>query len=247
MPKRKADREERLPGRSILEATADAFVDHRLLLQVALVAVVAVALGAWGPDQVRDGLRVVIESAPVRQVARVISVVAGVAVGGLQRMGQAAPPPPAAAPSTDTGAAVSRYPAAQNNSAAPGASAASPLPQTDPLKPPLRDEAANKVSSSSATPGNSRGAGAGQPQSDLDDGVLWSLEKDGETIRAVLKDRGAPGVDLQLFRSGRLWRAERWADVDAARTGAQAKRAELEKSGWTLQAIQVKKDGKQKP
>ena len=78
--------------------------------------------------------------------------------------------------------------------------------------------------------GAARGGAANE---ESPDGVLWSLEKDGEIIRAVVQDRGSAGVDLQLFRNGRLWRSERWADREAARNGAQTQRANLEKQGWT--------------
>jgi hypothetical protein len=70
---------------------------------------------------------------------------------------------------------------------------------------------------------------AGDPR----DSVLWSLEKDGETIRAVVQERGSAGVDLLMFRNGRLWRSERWADRESATNAAQARRTNFEKQGWT--------------
>ena len=223
MPKRKPKAESPPRFLPLLEAAAGALVDHRLLLQVALVLIVALAITTWGPDEVRHGVNVVIESAPVQLMARAVFKATGIAVG-LSTAPQATGAMP---PSGDAAGSVRGTPAPRGG-VVPAAGAAPPqgAPQGPAIKQPLP-----RGGISDAPKDGSRRTGAANEESP--DGVLWSLEKDGEIIRAVVQDRGSAGVDLQLFRNGRLWRSERWADREAARNGAQTQRANLEKQGWT--------------
>ena len=232
MPKQKTDAEERLRFRSTLAAIAGAIVDHRLLLHVALVLVVIAALRTWGPDEVRDGIDAVIKSPPVRQVSRAMSGVWGVVVDGLQAVDRATRRA-GLTPKVEDLPAASITPALRTHDSAVTPAANSPPAPVSP-PPPANDplQAVRIAASPSRPPPNLSGT-ADNPDADPPDAILWSLEKDGDTMRAEMHDGGAPGVDLQLFRNGQLWRGERWADRAAARTEAQAKRVDLEKRGWT--------------
>jgi hypothetical protein len=229
MPKRRDDDAEKLRFRSTLATFGSVIVDHRLWLQLGLVLVASVALLSWGPDGVRDGLNIVIGSPPVRQVSRVSSAIWDVVLDALRRADRAAEQT-GATPVLDDGAAFSKKPALTTfNSPAAGA-AHSPHAVTGPQQPGVNDPLqAVRTSGSSA---NSGGAAADNRDADPPDAILWTLQKDGETIRAEMHDRGKPGVDLLLFRNGRLWRSERWADRTASRTEAKVKRASFEKLGW---------------
>jgi hypothetical protein len=231
MPKRQDDAEEQLRFRSMLAAIGSGIVDHRLLLQLGLVLVTSVALLTWGPDRVRDGLNTVIGWAPIRQVSRATSAIWGVVVDGLQAVDRAAVRA-GVTPVVEDGAALSNKPALTTHDSAAAGAANSPLATTSPQRPGVNDPL--QAVRTSGSPANLGGAAADNPDADPPDAVLWTLEKDGETIRAEIHDRGRPGVDLLLFRNGILWRSERWADRAASRTEAHSKRADFEKLGWTL-------------
>jgi hypothetical protein len=233
MPTQKTDTEERLRFRSTLAAIAGAIVDHRLLLHVALVLVAIGALRTWGPDEVRDGIDAVLKSAPIRQVSRGMSGAWGLVVDGLQAVDRATRRA-GLIPRVEDMPAASITPSLRTHDSAAAPAANSPPAPAFSQRPPVNDplQAVRIAASPSGPPPNLSGI-ADDADTDPPDAVLWSLEKDGDTMRAEMHDRGAPGVDLQLFRNGQLWRGERWADRAVARTEAQAKRVDFEKRGWT--------------
>jgi hypothetical protein len=231
MPKREKDDVERMRFRSMLATFGSVIVDHRLLLQLGLVLVASVAFLSWGPDGVRDGLNTVIGSAPVRQVSRASSAIWDVILDALRRADRPAVRA-AVTPVVEDGAALSKEPALTTSNSAPAGAANSPRAMTGPPRPGVNDPL--QAVRTSGSPANVGGAAADTRDADPPDAILWTLQKDGETLRAEMHDRGKPGVDLLLFRNGKLWRSERWADRAASRTEAQAKRASFEKLGWAL-------------
>lgn len=230
MPKRKGDPEERTRFRSIVPTVAAEIVDHRLVIQLGLVLVATVSLATWGPDGIRSGLITILASPPVRQVQRLTHVVWNAIVDGLQVVDPVMPPVATTAVADDT-AALSKNapptPAAVLSTEAPAVAASQRRPAASEPSPVIPTSGAPALAITAAD----------KPDADPADAVLWLLEKHGETIRAEIHDRGKPGVDLLLFRNGQLWRKERWAERIAARNEARAKRAEFEKSGWTLRAM----------
>jgi len=229
MPKRRDDDAEKLRFQSTLATLGSVIVDHRLLLQLGLVLVASVALLSWGPDGVRDGLNTVIGSAPVRQISRASSAIWEVVLDALRGADRAAVRA-GVTPMVDEGAAFSTKPAVTPyNSVAEGATN-SPRAVTGPQGAGVSDPL--QAVRTSGSPDNFGGAAADNRDADPPDAIVWTLEKDGEIMRAEIHDRGKPGVDLLLFRHGILWRSERWADRAAARTESQVKRASFEKLGW---------------
>jgi hypothetical protein len=63
---------------------------------------------------------------------------------------------------------------------------------------------------------------------------LWRLRKLHDTVDAELTDVAAGGVEVQFFYNGRLSYARRLATRAQAIGEAAAKRAELEREGWTF-------------
>jgi hypothetical protein len=230
MPKRKGDPDERTRFRSILPTVAAEIVDHRLLIQLGLVLAATVSLATWGPDGVRNGLITVMASPPVRQVQRLTHVVWSAVVDGLQAVDPITPRATVTAIADDT-AALSKEatstPEVVRGTNAPSVAASQ--------RPAATSEPSQVVPPSEAL--TLAGAAAEKPDEDPADAILWLLEKDAETIRAEMHDRGKPGVDLLLFRNGQLWRRERWAERTAARNEARKKRVEFEKNGWTARPI----------
>ena len=238
MSKRNRDADNPPRFLSILAAAAGALVAHRFLVQLTLVLMVGVVLMRQEPDAVREGVNTIIESAPGQLVTRAIFKVSGIAVGAL-------PTVPRPAPQAVWTPMVSD--GAGGSITATPTSSRGPLSQTAPQDPPVktpvpagREEHQKPQILGGRGDGQIRGSRvrpnassnriiAGDPA----DSVLWSLEKDGETIRAIVQDRGSAGVDLLMFRNGRLWRSERWADRESATNAAQARRTNFEKQGWT--------------
>lgn len=230
MPKPKRDVEERPTVRSMLTSAAAALVDHRVLFQLAVVCLVVLVLRVFGPDEIGRGLDYVVTSVPAQFVGRALIGARGLAIGGLQKVNDATGAIDGA--SVDTlSAAGSSQPALVADRATSGSGTRADRPQ------PVR--------SIDGTPDNARGirpppegfAASGIPvgatgTSDAPETVAWWLVKDEETLRAELHGQRSGAVDLVVFKNGRLWRHERWADRAAARAEADRKRADLEKSGW---------------
>jgi hypothetical protein len=229
MPKRRDDDAEKMRLRSTLATLGSVIVDHRLLLQLGLVLVASAALLSWGPDSVRDGLNSIIGSAPVRQLSRVSSAIGDAILNALRNADRAAERA-GVTPVVDDGPAISTSPASKTNNR-PAAGAAN-SPRASGQRPGMNDPLQAVRTSGSAA--MFAGAAADSRDADPSDAILWTLQKDGDTMRAEMHDRGKPGVDLLLFRNGILWRSERWADRAAARTEAQVKRVSFEKLGWAL-------------
>ena len=238
MPRRKTDADNPPRFLSILAAAAGALVAHRFLLRLMLVLMAGVVLMTREPDEVREGLNTIIESAPVQLVARALFNVSGITFGAL-------PTAPGLAPQAVSTPMVSD--GAGGSSTATPTSTRGPLSQIAPQDPPVktlvpagREEHQKPQVLGGRGDGQIRGS-RGRPNAssnriiagDPADSVLWSLEKGGETIRAIVQDRGSAGVDLLMFRNGRLWRSERWADRESATNEAQARRTDFEKQGWT--------------
>src|SRR5258707_7573661 len=91
MPKRKADPDKRTQFRSIIPTVATEIVDHRLLIQLGLVLVVAASLATWGPDGIRNGLNRIIASPPVRQAQRLTSTILNAILDRLPSMDRVRP------------------------------------------------------------------------------------------------------------------------------------------------------------
>jgi hypothetical protein len=64
---------------------------------------------------------------------------------------------------------------------------------------------------------------------------IWRLRKQHQQVDALLReDAGGPaGVEIRFLYNGELTYARRWATRDDALSEANAKRAELEREGWT--------------
>jgi hypothetical protein len=233
MPKRRDDAPEKLRFRSMLATLGSGIVDHRLFLQLAVVMIASVALLTWGPDGVRDSVTTFTQWAPVRQVSRVSSAIWGVVLDAL-RAADREPLREGAATVVENGSAASKKPLVTTPEiAAPGSANSNPAPAMTSGQSPGGSDPLQAVRTTGSSirlrePTSSKG-----PPPDPPDAILWTLEKDGEIIRAEMHDRGKPGVDLQLFRNGKLWRSERWADRASSKTEAQVKRAGFEKIGWT--------------
>ena len=236
MPKPTTDADNPPRFLSILAAAAGALVAHRFLLKLTLVLMLGVVLMTREPDEVRDGLNTIIESAPVQLVARALFNVSGMTFGAL-------PMAPRLAPQAVSSPMV-RDGAGGSSTATPS-STRGPLSQTAPQNPAIRMLVpAGRVEHQRPQVPGGRGDGQihgslGSPNAsiisagDPRDSVLWSLEKNGETIRTIVQERGSAGFDLLMFRNGRLWRRERWADRESAMNAAQARRTDFEKQGWT--------------
>ena len=238
MPRRKTDADNPPRFLSILAAAAGPLVAHRFLLRLSLVLMVGVVLMTREPDEVREGLNTIIESAPVQLVARALFNVSGITFGAL-------PTAPRRAPQAVSTPMV-RDGAGGSSTATPS-STPGPLSQTAPQDPGVKTLVpAGRVEHQRPQVLGGRGDGQirgsrGRPNAssnrisvgDPRDSLLWSLEKDGETVRAIVQERGSAGVDLLMFRNGRLWRSERWADRESATNAAQARRTNFEKQGWT--------------
>ena len=236
MPKRKTDADNPPRFLSTLAAAAGALVAYRFLLRLTLVLMVGVFLMTREPDEVREGLNTIIESAPGQLVARAFFNVSGISFGAL-------PTAPRLAPQAVSTPMV-RDGAGSSSTATPS-STRGPLSQTAPQDPAVKTLVpAGHVEHQRPQVLGGRGDGqthgtlgslnasrisAGGPR----DSVLWSLEKNGETIRTIVQERGSAGFDLLMFRNGRLWRRERWADRESAINAAQARRTDFEKQGWT--------------
>jgi hypothetical protein len=230
-PKRRDDAPEQLRFRSMLATIGSGLVDHRLLLQLVLVLVASVSFLTWGPDGVRDGLTSFTQWGPVREVSRATSAVWGVVLDGLRAVDRATVRA-GVTPVADSSAALAKKPALALPGGAPAAGAASSPVTPMPQQPPRINDTLQAVRTTGSAL-DLGGTAAETPDPDPPDAILWTLEKDREIIRAEMHDRGKPGVDLQLFRNGQLWRSERWADRAASRNEAQTKRADFEKQGWT--------------
>ena len=61
---------------------------------------------------------------------------------------------------------------------------------------------------------------------------VWRLRKLHQQVDAILRDDAA-GTELRFFYNGSLAYTRRWETADEARGEAAAKRAELERDGWT--------------
>jgi hypothetical protein len=229
MLKPKRDVEERLTVRSMLAAIAVTIVDHRVLFQIAVVCLAIVVLRVLGPDDIGRGIDYVVSSAPVRLVGRALTSVRQLAIGGLQEVDQATRRA-GATPVVDPGANPSIQPA---RSAGQVATRDASRPDTSSQRRSINEALeAPRVARAPIDTSAASGTHDANAAPDAPETVLWSLLKDGETIRAELHDQGTLGVDLLLFRNGRLWRRERWADRATARAEADRKRTDLEKVGW---------------
>lgn len=238
MPKQKRDADNPPRFLSILAAAAGALVAHRFLLRLTLVLMLGVLLMTREPDAVREGVNGIIESAPGQLVTRAVFKVSGIAFGALPTAARLAPQAVSTPMVSDgAGGSISATPSSTRG----------PLSQTAPQDPAVktlvpagREEHQRPQVLGGRGDGQIRGS-RGRPNASSNrisagdplGSVLWSLEKDGETIRAIVQDRGSAGVDLLMFRNGRLWRSERWADRESATNRAQARRTNFEKQGWT--------------
>jgi hypothetical protein len=61
---------------------------------------------------------------------------------------------------------------------------------------------------------------------------VWRLRKLHQQVDAVIRDDEA-GTELRFFYNNELAYRRRWETADEARQEAAAKRAELERDGWT--------------
>lgn len=228
MPEPKQEVEERLTVRSTLAAIAVAVVDHRVLFQVAVVGFSIFALRTWGPEDINRGIDYVAASAPVRGVARVVGEVWAFTTGGLQAVDRVTHRA-GIAPSIDPSAPSIQVPSVVGTPAAPvpKPGPGSPRPAATSSSPPpiAPTGVATTPLPLSSDAGGSTAALSG-------DSLLWSVAKDRDTIRAEVHAQGGAGADLVLFRNGKVWRRERWADAATARAEAERKRVELEKLGW---------------
>ncbi len=237
MAERTSDNGERLTVRSTLAAFAVALVDHRVLFQLAVVCLALFALRTWGPEDISRGIDYVAGAGagPVRIAGRVVTGMWRIAVDGLEGADRAVrrtgivpdriPDSPgstlgervrAAAPPIDGAPPPRVVPSAKSPGSQSTSHVALPRIDTKTVEEAVADAAGTSGSTSSP------------------DGIVWTLVKDQEIIRAELRDEGKAGADLLLFRNGRLWRRERWADRAAARVGADEKRADLERNGWAM-------------
>jgi hypothetical protein len=229
MPKRKRDVEDPLKVRSMFASAVAAFVDHRVLFQMAVVCLVVAAVRTFGPDEVARGIDYVVTSVPARLAGRALTDVRELAIGGLKKIDEstrrdealpidipAAEPPIHHAPS-----------------AAGAAAGIGTRVDTNPQQGrPVDEKIARMGRSPADAPVARTGAVGATGTADAPETVVWSLVKDEETVQVELHDQRVGGVDLLVFRNGRLWRRERWADRAAARAEADRKRADFEKSGW---------------
>jgi hypothetical protein len=62
---------------------------------------------------------------------------------------------------------------------------------------------------------------------------LWRLRKQNVSVDAHLRDEGEAGVEITFLYDGEVAYCRRWPTRAAALAAAAAKRAELEREGWT--------------
>jgi len=230
MPKRTTDADNPPRFLSILAAAAGALVAHRFLLRLTLVLMVGVVLMTREPDEVRDGLNTIIESAPVQLVARALFNVSGITVPRLAPQAVSSPMVRDGAGGSSTATPSStRGPQSQTAPQDPAVKTLVPAGHVEHQRPQVLGGRGDGQTHGTLGSLNASRISAGGPR----DSVLWSLEKNGETIRTIVQERGSAGFDLLMFRNGRLWRTERWADRESAINAAQARRTDFEKQGWT--------------
>ena len=62
---------------------------------------------------------------------------------------------------------------------------------------------------------------------------LWRLRRMNGQIDAEIRDAGDDGVEIRITLNGELVYQQRYGDRSRAVAEAAAKRADLERSGWT--------------
>jgi hypothetical protein len=74
--------------------------------------------------------------------------------------------------------------------------------------------------------------GAGRSRQ-LEGTRIWRLRKQHQQVDALLREDSGAGVEMRFFYNGELTYSRRWPTRDDALSEANAKRAELEREGWT--------------
>jgi hypothetical protein len=236
MPEQKPDVVEQFTVRSMVAVIADVVVDHRLFLHAAVILFAVFALRNWGPDDLSRGIDYVATAgtAPVRVAGRIVGGALGLATNAAESVDHATQSTGVVPPGDSKNLPALTLPAVGPT---PHSTAVNP-PAVSTLTPPQSAVKKQLDLPRTAAPIFDRQAaddseGEATATSGGADTVLWVLLKDAETLRAEVHDRGTAGVDLVIFKNGKLWRRERWADRASARTEASLKRADLEKLGWS--------------
>jgi hypothetical protein len=62
--------------------------------------------------------------------------------------------------------------------------------------------------------------------------LVWSLRKNGRTLRCELRDHGPDGCEAQLLRDGEFYAGRRFDRREMALHYVHRRRSELERDGW---------------
>ena len=63
---------------------------------------------------------------------------------------------------------------------------------------------------------------------------LWTVEKNGRRLACELRDDGAAGVEVQVYRDRELLYGRRWANRSLAREEADERKAQYLREGGVL-------------